>query len=57
MTDMKRTTVSLPDELVDALNDLRQTEEFKGVSYSELIRAMIQRGLAKCAVEAGVLKQ
>ena len=48
MTDMKRTTVSLPDELVDALNELRSTEEFKGVSYSELIRVLIQRGLAKC---------
>ena len=48
LTDMKRTTVSLPDELVDALNELRSTEEFKGVSYSELIRVLIQRGLAKC---------
>lgn len=46
MTDMKRTTVSLPDELVDALNELRSTDEFQGVSYSELIRVMIQRGLA-----------
>lgn len=50
MTDMKRTSVSLPDELVDALNDLRSTDEFKGVSYSELIRVLIQRGLAKTAV-------
>lgn len=45
MTDMKRTTISLPDELVDALDELKNTEEFRGVTYSELIRAMIKRGL------------
>lgn len=47
MTDMKRTTVSLPDELVKALNALRETEEFKNVTCSELIRILIQRGLEK----------
>lgn len=47
MTDMKRTTVSLPDELVNALDALKKTDEFKNVTYSELIRTMIQRGLAK----------
>lgn len=49
MTDMKRTTVSLPDELVDALEKLKSREEFKNASYSELIRVMIQRGLEKAA--------
>ena len=49
MTDMKRTTVSLPDELVEALAELKKTDEFKNVSYSELIRAMIQRGLDKAS--------
>ena len=47
MTDMKRTSVSLPDEIVDALEELRNTDEFKNVSYSELIRVLIQRGLTK----------
>lgn len=45
MTDMKRTTVSLPDELVASLDALKATEEFSRVSYSALIRIMIQRGL------------
>ena len=45
MTDMKRLTISLPDELADKLEELKQTEEFKNVPYSKLIRAMIQRGL------------
>lgn len=52
MTDMKRTTVSLPDELVEKLDELKQTEEFKNTSYSELIRAMIQRGLEKAGTVA-----
>ena len=47
MTDMKRTTISLTDELVEALDKLKQTDEFKNASYSELIRVMIQRGLDK----------
>ena len=47
MTDMKRTTVSLPDELVAKLDELRSTEEFRNVSYSEMLRELIQRGLAK----------
>ena len=49
MTDMKRATISLPDELVEALDKLKQTDEFKNASYSELIRVMIQRGLDKAA--------
>lgn len=47
MTDMKRTTVSLTDELVAALDELKESEEFKSCSYSELIRKMIKKGLAK----------
>ena len=47
MTDMKRTTISLPDELVEALSLLKQTDEFKNASYSEIIRVMIKRGLNK----------
>lgn len=49
MTDMKRTTISLPDDLVEALEQLRNSEEFQKVSYSELIRVLIQRGLEKTA--------
>lgn len=47
MTDMKRLTISLPDELVEKLEELKQTEEFKNAPYSKLIRTMIQRGLDK----------
>lgn len=47
MTDMKRTTVSLPDEMVAALDLLKASEEFRDKPYSELLRTMIQRGLNK----------
>ena len=53
MTDMKRTTISLPDDLVEALDNLKQTDEFKNSSFSELIRVMIQRGLNKAACSEG----
>lgn len=45
MTNMKRLTVSLPDDLVEALDILRTTAEFSGKPYSEIIRTLIQRGL------------
>lgn len=47
MTDMKRTTVSLPDEMVAALDKLKQTEEYRNKAYSELLREMIRIGLSK----------
>ena len=47
MTNMKRLTVSLPDDLVEALERLRTTAEFSGKPYSEIIRTLIQRGLER----------
>lgn len=46
MTDMKRRTVSLPDDLAEEIDQLKQTEEFEHKSYSEVIRQLIMRGLA-----------
>lgn len=45
MTDMKRTTVSFPDEIVDAMEKLRETPEFENCTYSEVIRRLVLRGL------------
>ena len=47
MTDMKRLTVSLPDEMVVILDELKSSAEYKDKPYSELLRSMIQIGLAK----------
>lgn len=49
MTNMKRTTVSLPDELVKALRELKENPEFSKCSDSELIRRMVLLGLEKLA--------
>ena len=47
MTDMKRTTVSLPDEIVMQIDRLKATEEYKRCTYSEIIRRLLVRGLEK----------
>lgn len=53
MTDMKRITVSMPDNMVKAIDALKQTDDFKDRPYSEIIRAMVQRGLDKTKREGG----
>ena len=45
MTDMKRISVSMPDDMVEALDRLRKTPEFENKPYSEVIRTLIQVGL------------
>lgn len=47
MTNMKRTTVSFPDEIVLALEELKNTPEFRDCTYSEIIRRLVVRGLEK----------
>lgn len=51
MTDMKRITVSLPDELVEALDAIKANEEFGNMTMSQIIRMLIQRGLDKANEE------
>jgi metal-responsive CopG/Arc/MetJ family transcriptional regulator len=53
MTDMKRISVSLPDGMVAALDEIKQTDDFSDRPYSELIRTMIQRGLDKTKRKGG----
>lgn len=47
MTNMKRTTVSLPDKIVEELDRLKKTDEFANCTYSEIIRRLMLRGLDK----------
>lgn len=46
MTDMKRVTVSFPDDLDAAIIALRKTKQFERCSYSEIVRRLIERGLS-----------
>ena len=47
MTNMKRITVSLPDDMVVVLDAMKKTAEFRNKPYSELLRAMILLGIEK----------
>ena len=53
MTNMKRVTVSLPDDVRAAIDALKQTDDFEGRPYSEIIRALVRRGLDKTKQEGG----
>lgn len=45
MTEMKRITVSLPDELVEAIEKIKERPEYKGKPVSSILRSLIERGL------------
>lgn len=45
MTDMKRLSVSIPEDISNALYDLRKTDEYVKCSYAELIRVILRKGL------------
>ena len=47
MTNMKRMTVSLTDDIVARLEELRKKEAYKSKTYSELLRDAIAIGLKK----------
>lgn len=51
MTNMKRTTVSFPDELTARISALRKDERFVRCSYSELIRQLAEKGLSMLDAE------
>ena len=46
MTDMKRITVSFPDDIDQALVELRKQDGFERCSYSEIIRRLVRVGLS-----------
>lgn len=46
MTNMRRLTVSLPDDLDKRILELRKDERFIRCSYSEIVRRMLDHGLA-----------
>lgn len=46
MTNMKRTTVSFPDDLTRRIFELRKDDRFTRCSYSELIRQLAEMGLS-----------
>lgn len=47
MTEMRRVTISVPDEIDQAVLKMKQTDEFVRDSYSEIIRKLLVAGLEK----------
>ena len=45
MTEMRRGTISLPDDLDKRILKLRKTNRFIRVSYSEIVRQLLLKGL------------
>ena len=52
MTDMKRITVSLTDDLVEAIAELKQQDEYKHKSFSEMIRLLSAQGIVALRTNA-----
>lgn len=45
MTNMKRITVSLTDEIDAAIEELKKDDQFSKLSYSAIIRLLAERGI------------
>lgn len=51
LPDMRRTTVSFPEELTARIFALRKDERYIRCSYSELIRQLAEKGLSMVEAE------
>lgn len=51
MTDMRRVTVSLPDDLDKQILELRKDDRFIRCSYSEIVRQMLDIGFSAFSAE------
>lgn len=51
MTDMKRVTITLSDSLDARILDLRKSDEYVRLSYAEIVRRVLERGLSHFAEE------
>lgn len=45
MTDMRRISVSFPDDINEQLEALKRTDRFAGLPYSEMIRYLVTLGI------------
>ena len=51
MTEMRRMTISLPDELDKRILELKKDDRFVRCSYSEIVRQLLDDGFAMRAAE------
>lgn len=48
MTDMRRVTIPLPDELDRRILELKKDDKYIRLSYAEVVRQLLERGLEAC---------
>lgn len=53
MTDMRRVTIALPDDLDKRILELRKDDRFVRLSYSEIVRQLLEIGLVTSADKKG----
>lgn len=53
MTNMKRNTISFPNELAERIFALRADARFRRCSYSELVRILAEKGLEIMTEDTG----
>lgn len=53
MTEMKRVTISVPDDLDSRIFAMRKTDDFVSCSYSEIVRRLLEAGLRTIGKEKG----
>ena len=47
MTDMKRMTISMPDEIDRKMREMKKDDQYARYSYSEIVRVLVRMGLEK----------
>ena len=53
MTNMRRVTIPIPDELDEKLLELKKTDEFVRCSYAEIVRILVRKALDLEPKQAG----
>lgn len=53
MTDMRRVTVSLPDDIDKRILELRKDDRFIRLSYAEIVRRLLEQGLKSASGRDG----
>ena len=48
MTDMRRVTIPLPDEIDRRILELKKDDKYIRLSYAEVVRQLLERGLEAC---------
>lgn len=50
MTDMRRMTISMPDEIDQRIMEMKKEDRYARYSYSEIVRELVRLGLERVSV-------